>query len=82
MSDETKAALDLALRDHIAEITTGSILTDYFTIAASVDMEDIGSGTVYYCFITPDKQPAHVSMGLIQYAVTQGAPNEGDDDDD
>jgi hypothetical protein len=76
-----KEILDNALRDYIAETTDGAILTDYFTVAASTELDDIGTGRTVYLFITPPAQPAHVSMGLISYAHTNGSPEEAEDDE-
>ncbi len=77
---DTRTALDDALRDYIAEATDGAILTDYFIIAAGTELEDIGTGRTMYCFTTPPSQPPHVSMGLLAYAVDNGAVTDDDDD--
>lgn len=76
-----KQILDNALRDYIADATDGAILTDYIVIAASTELDDIGTGRTVYMFTTPDAQPTHVSMGLLAYAVSEGGPGTEDDDD-
>jgi hypothetical protein len=78
MSD-VREVLEDALRDYVAERTDGAILTDYFVVAASTEFEDIGTGSTLYMFLTPETQPAHVSMGLLAYAVSEGSPIHDDD---
>tara|TARA_R110002124_G_scaffold5003_2_gene31458 strand:+ start:167 stop:406 length:240 start_codon:yes stop_codon:yes gene_type:complete len=78
VSEQTKADLDLALTAHIADLTEGAYLTDYFLVAASTETEDFGTGRTVYCFVTTNNQPAHISMGLLAYAQDYG---EAEDDE-
>lgn len=68
----TKQRLDEAMRDYISEATEGTILTDYFLVTASTDMEDIGTGRTMYVLCTAENQPPHVTLGLIAYARDNG----------
>lgn len=79
MSDQTKAALDKALADHVAEIGDGAILTDWALIAATTSVENIGTGTTRYLLEGNNNQPIHVMTGLFQYASERVI---WDDDDD
>lgn len=76
----TKQRLDDAMRDYIAEITEGAILTDYFLCTASMLVEDIGTGRTMYAFATAENQPPHISLGLIAYAHDNGTVVDADDD--
>lgn len=80
MSTGTRQALEDALRNHFAEVTEDALLTDWFVIASGTEVEDFGTGRTNYLFLTPVTQPPHVSMGLLDYAVREGAPM-GDYDD-
>lgn len=71
--------LDEALRDYIAEITDGAILTEYFLMTAAT-VEDIGTGRTIYSWVTPPTQAPHVSLGLIRYAADYGVVWDDDDD--
>ena len=77
---DRREILEAALRDYVADMTDGAVLTDFFVIAASTELADIGTGRTMYCMITPQTQPPHVSIGLLNYAVDYG--DVGDDDDD
>lgn len=79
MSDSTKAALEAAITAHIADLTDGNILTDWGLVIASTSIEDIGTGTTVYMFESNAGQPAHVSYGLMSYAL-QSSVWQGDDD--
>ena len=78
MSAETKAALESAIAAHIADATDGNILTDWGMVTASTTMEDIGSGATVYRFDCNDGQPAHVSYGLMSYALQSSVWEEED----
>lgn len=60
--------LDNALRDYIAEITEGGILTDFVVITAATTLDDIGTGRTIYSWLNPPTQAPHVTMGLLAYA--------------
>lgn len=82
MSVQTKAALEAAIQAHIADVTGGNILTDWGLVIASTSMEDIGTGATVYLFESNDGQPAHVSYGLMSYALRSSVWERDDDDDD
>lgn len=82
MSEQTKADLEAAVAAHIADKTDGNILTDWALVIASSAMEDIGTGATVYLFESNDNQPAHVSFGLLQYALRSSVWDEGPDEDD
>lgn len=74
-----KQKLDDAMRDYVAEITDGAILTEYFLITASTMVEDIGTARTMYAFVTADSQPPHVTLGLLAYARDNGTVVDDDD---
>lgn len=76
----TRQRLDDAMRDYIAEVADGAILTDFFLITASTTMDDIGTGRTIYTWISPPTQAPHVTMGLIAYAHDNGTVVDDDDD--
>lgn len=61
--------LDEALRDYVAEVADGAILTDYFVVTASTTMEDIGTGRTMYVWFAPHNQSPHTTLGLLHYAT-------------
>lgn len=75
----TRQRLDDAMRDYIAEIGDGAILTDWFLITAATTVEDIGAGRTIYSWVQPPTQPPHVSLGLLAYA-SENATTVDDDD--
>lgn len=80
MSADTKAALEVALNEHIADVAEGDILTDWTLIAATTTVEDIGTGTTRYFCEGNTGQPVHVTIGLLQYG--RETTTWGDDDDE
>lgn len=68
MSDETKAALDQAIANHISDeagaITTGYVLFASYFSAELDEEEAVG----YYADYT-DRQPYHVGIGLAHTLV-------------
>lgn len=72
--------LDEALRDYVAEVSGGAILTEYFVITASTNMQDIGTGRTIYVWFAPPNQAAHTSLGLLHYAADNAAIRDDDDD--
>lgn len=82
MSDQTKAALDKALADHVADTGDGAIVTDWALIAATTSVENIGTGTTRYLLEGNNNQPVHVMTGLFRYAVERVVWDDDEDDDD
>ena len=72
--------LDEALRDYIAEVSDGAILTDWVSIAAATTLDDIGTGRTLYTFICPQQQPPHITLGLIRYGADNGTITDDDDE--
>lgn len=63
MSDQTKAALDEAIRAHVLdEYNDPRIVTDYVVLIASQGLDDAVTGYSYAC---PVGMAAHVLTGLI-----------------
>lgn len=72
---DTQAVLEEAIRDHLADL---GILTDWVLVAATTEIEDIGTGRTAYTLLTAPSQPVHVSFGLLHHAIDYG---EIEDDD-
>jgi hypothetical protein len=69
---DTRAEFDAALRDYLADVTEGGILTDYVIVAATTSMDDIGTGRTWYATLAPLTQPPHVTLGLLHYGIDNG----------
>lgn len=82
MSDITKAALEKALADHVADTGDGAFLTDWALIAATTTVENIGTGTTAYLLEGNNNQPVHVMTGLFRYATERSVWGLDEDDDD
>lgn len=54
----------------------------YGLVMASTTLESIGTGTTIYLFEANDGQPAHVSFGLLSYALQSSVWSSEDDDED
>ena len=80
MSSETHAALEDAIRAHVADIQDGEIVTDWALITASTAFENIGTMRLTYGLEAPEQQPQHVTIGLLEYA-RQTYLESGDDDE-
>jgi hypothetical protein len=80
MSEQTKAALERALTEHIADETTGGIITDWAAVIAVTDFEDIGTGRTRYWCEGGTNQPIHVTAGLLHYG-RETVTFSGDDDE-
>ena len=81
MSDETKAALEDALRAHVADESDYPLTTDWYIIAASVGEDPWLTDYVHVCSDTP----LHSLMGLVSIAKRRlvndhDAPADEDDD--
>lgn len=72
---DTRAALEEALRDHLSDL---GMLGDWVLVAATTELEDIGTGRTSYTVLTGVGQPVHVSFGLLHHAISYG---EIEDDD-
>ena len=79
MSDQTKAALDVALTAHIADVTDGNMVMDWALVAANAPIDSIGTGVVSYWIEAPKNQPVHVMAGLFRYAGEHVLWDEDDD---
>ena len=63
MSDETRAALDGAIRAHVLdEYGEPRVVTDYAVLVASQGFDDSTTGYFYAC---PVGMAAHVLTGLV-----------------
>jgi hypothetical protein len=82
MSSETKAALETALETHFADEMDDGVLTGYIWIGVGVTNDQISEGGSAYLWDTPDNQPPHASLGLVQYLGKRtDFFFDGDDDD-
>lgn len=83
MSRQTYDALDQALREHVADISDGAMLTDWIVTTASVGGFE-GTG---YSHMFSEVTSAHARMGLTLAAYLDCKTDwttaaEGDDDDE
>jgi len=65
MSAETKAALDDAIRAHIADECDGKTVMHWVIGVYSVAATDFGTGAGSYYRDVADNQPHHVTDGLL-----------------
>lgn len=70
MSAETKAALDAAITAHVTDETGGALVTGWVVQAAGIKGEDMDEGVSYLYREIPDRQPAYVTLGLLDYGHT------------
>lgn len=76
MSDQTRAALDDAIRAHVADEHDGSPVAHWVLTYGVLDQDDdIALGVE-----GPRGQPGYVGVGLMYAALHPGAYAEGDDD--
>lgn len=66
---DTLAALEEAIRDHLADL---GHLNDWVLVAATTELEDIGTGRTSYTLVNAPAQPVHVSFGLLHHAIDYG----------
>ena len=66
MSDDTRQALDSAIRAHLADEADGAIVTGYVPIAANITADDLEREQHGYWVEYADHQPFHVSLGLVE----------------
>lgn len=76
MSAETKARLEAAIREHVADEGGGAYLTDYAVVAASSPPED---GDVTRYIHERSDSPFHTLLGLLEVGREQLL--NGDDDE-
>lgn len=70
MSDETKAALEAALNDHLADdgmLRDGEIVTDWLILAASLPVERTEDEDAIYTVVTAEHMMSHHSLGLAAW---------------
>ena len=82
MSDDTKAALEAALANHIADQTDGHIVTDWALVAATSTLDNLGTGITRYFLEANTNQPVHVMAGLFRYAGEHVLWDTDDEDDE
>jgi hypothetical protein len=68
MSEATKAALDAALAEHIADELDGALVTGYVCQVTAMTGADFDAEQTQYLRMVPDHQSAHVTLGIIDYA--------------
>lgn len=67
MSDATKAALDEAIRLHVADECEERVVVAYNLVVAAVAMESYGNGSAYYARWAAEGQQLHVTAGLSDF---------------
>ena len=65
MSDQTKAALESAIRAHVADELDGALTTGWALIAAAATDTDFAVGQTEYFTESADMQPHHSTLGLV-----------------
>lgn len=68
MSDNTKAALERAIAEHIADETDGSIVTGWVLYVSDTSIELLDEQMTGYFAEQPDDQALHVTVGLLDLA--------------
>lgn len=71
MSDETKADLDKAITAHFTDQWDGGFVIGWVLQVAGKTSEDIDAGQTSYSREVLDGQPAHVTLGLLDFAHTK-----------
>ena len=69
MSKQTKAALEDAIRAHIADVQPGTTIVAWELVSASIDNETNGDGVSHYWLEQADGQPLHVCEGLLRFGL-------------
>lgn len=69
MSSQTKAALDDAIRAHIADALPGTTVVAWSLVSASIDNATYGDGGSHYWREQADGQPLHVCEGLLHLGL-------------
>lgn len=64
MSAATKAVLEAAIQDHLAEEGQGDITTAWVLVSASTTMQKDDGGSVWV--ETPDGQQRYATLGLLE----------------
>lgn len=82
MSDHTKAALEDAIRAHIADAQPGTTIVAWELVTASIDNATYGDGGSHYWCEQADGQPLHVCEGLLRFGLRMVADTwrEGGDE--
>lgn len=80
MSDETRDALDAAIRAHVLdEYDEPQIVTDYAVLVASQGLDDSVTSYFYACRIG---MPAHALTGLVAHFLRTFERQHDDDEED
>jgi hypothetical protein len=77
--DESREALEAAIRQHVAVSADGAYLTDWILIAASATRDDADATT--YVSETSDG-PMHHKLGLVRYLSKRTEAMAFEDDDE
>lgn len=64
MSDATRAAVEAALRDHIADEDPGTHVDAWILVASTQTIDGDADVEIGYSVIGAPRQPSHVSHGL------------------
>lgn len=83
MSDQTSAAVDTAISQHIADTFPGFYTEGWVIVAVSSTLDDPRGKN--YRILTPDGQPFHADMGLLDVGrqiLKDMWYGEDDDEDD
>lgn len=77
--DETREALEAALRQHVSTSADGAYLTDWVIIAAAANADDADATT--YVSETSNG-PLHHKLGLVRYLAKRAEIMAFEDDDE
>jgi len=77
--DETREALEAAIRQYVAVSAEGAYLTDWVLVAASANVDDADATT--YVSETSDG-PIHHRLGLVRYLAKRTEALILEDDDE
>lgn len=81
MSKDTSAAVDEAIRAHIADELDGRLCSGWALIGVAVNGEQVGHGGASYHYETMPGQPYHASLGLAHLLLQWLEPQETEDDE-
>ncbi len=80
MSNETHAALENALRAHVADEFPGALVTGWVAQTSFETEDDFTIGQTQYLRVVPEGQSIHVALGLVEFAAIQYRADIASDD--
>lgn len=77
MSAETKAALEQAIRNHVADEREGDVVASWVVITEHVNLNDDDDEMTHVLDIVPDMQSSMTTLGLTHFVTTQRTRADG-----